>query len=273
MKARSWLAVALGGVIAMTMLVSAAPAQEKKAPKPAPQSKTEQAMPGCPMHGMATAAAEKAPAGKPGCAMGAAAAKSGCAMMGAGGMGGGCCMMAGAAGKGGCCCMGGGKSGGMGCCAAGGAKGPMAGGMGCGMMGGPGMAGCRMGGPMAGDMGPGLRPEPLLRRLRALDLTADQKTRLADIVERHQKLAITKRADMQLAMLDLRKAFQDPKPDRARIDAAIDKVARLRTDLAKARVAALFEARALLTPEQLRKWEETPGEPMGLMDDEDFGIE
>ena len=55
-------------------------------------------------------------------------------------------------------------------------------------------------------------------------------------------------------MMDLRKLARADTPDPAQIYAQIDKVAQIRVQMAKAHAGALLEARALLTPEQLKKW-------------------
>jgi Spy/CpxP family protein refolding chaperone len=141
--------------------------------------------------------------------------------------------------------------------------GPMRGGKGHGM--GPGKGECGMGGgmgqgkggcAMGGEMGPGAGPGMLGHMFQALDLTEAQRAKLADIHERQQRRDIQARADQEIARLDLRKAMDAEKPDAGAINTQIDRVAKLRTDMAKARVAALLEARALLTPEQQKQMHE-----------------
>jgi Spy/CpxP family protein refolding chaperone len=107
-----------------------------------------------------------------------------------------------------------------------------------------------------------------LERLRELDLSAEQKTKLQEIGERFMRSAIQKQADIRLAMLDLRKAVRDEKPDKMKFDAAVDKLARLRVDLAKSCFGARLEARAVLTPEQIKKWREAA---MGEGEEEEEG--
>jgi Spy/CpxP family protein refolding chaperone len=132
-------------------------------------------------------------------------------------------------------------------------------GMGMGQgMGGPGMGmGRGMGGPgMGGPLG------PMCERLQ---LTEAQRGKLADIRDRQQRRGIQAHADLQIAQLDLRKLMHSEKPDGAAINAQIDRIARVRTELAKARVAGMLEARALLTPEQQKQLRELhaggPGGP------------
>lgn len=270
MKTRLWVTLAIACLLAVAALAPAGLAQEKKS-KPAAGSKTEQAMPpGCSMHGAGTSGAGMG-AGEKGTGPG----KAGCAMMrggkGAAGMAGCCkggagmqCCKGGAGMRG--CGMHGGMGAGMGGC---GMHGGMGGGMGgCGMHGGMGGGLCgpgMRGGVGAGMCGPGLGCGTGLglERLHELGLTPEQKAKLGDIQERCERLAIQKQADVRLALLDLQKLVCSEKPEKLKIDAAIDKVARLRAELAKSCLGARLEARSLLTPEQLKKWREG-----ALQDDE-----
>ena len=254
MRKHLWKAVTLAAVLVMTVSVLSAMAAEKKS-KPAPAGKaSEQTMPGCGMKGEM---------GKemPGCGTKGGMGKEmpGCGTKG--GMGKGmaaCC----------CCCKSGdmkgcGMKGGMGEGMPGcGMKGGMGEGMpGCGMKGGMGrgMAGGSRGGP--GMMGPGMGPGngPMLR-LQGLDLTADQQKKLADIHERLARQTIQSQADLRIATMDLQKLMRDDTPDKAKIDAQIDRIAQLRVLMAKSRMAALLEVRAMLSPEQLKKWQAGPME-------------
>jgi Spy/CpxP family protein refolding chaperone len=92
--------------------------------------------------------------------------------------------------------------------------------------------------------------------MRQLDLSADQRARIEAIHERQARKAIQSRADIQIATLDLRKLMRAEKPDQRAIDAQIDRVAALRAGLRKAQVATMLEARAVLTPEQQKKFRE-----------------
>jgi Spy/CpxP family protein refolding chaperone len=115
----------------------------------------------------------------------------------------------------------------------------------------PGRPRAGLGGPMrAGRMG---MLGPMARRL---DLTDSQRERLRDIRDRQERRGIQARADLQIARMDLRRLMSAERPDHAAIDAQIDRNARLRAELAKARVASMLEARAVLSPEQQRKLRE-----------------
>ena len=134
--------------------------------------------------------------------------------------------------------------------------------------GGPGMA------PGAGGRGFGGRRAPGAGRgagraqeLRAkLNVTQDQKTRLADIRDRQAREAIPIQGDLRLAHLDMRRLMRADKPDLRAIEAQIDKISGLRARLQKARVASRLEARALLTPAQQKILREQGGRRhLGMM--------
>jgi Spy/CpxP family protein refolding chaperone len=105
-------------------------------------------------------------------------------------------------------------------------------------------------GPMGMRHGPGGPFGPFARQL---ELTDAQRAKLADIRDRQARRDIQARADLQIARLDLRKLVAAEKPEATAINTQIDRMARLRAEMAKSRMAAMLDARALLTPEQLRK--------------------
>jgi Spy/CpxP family protein refolding chaperone len=89
-----------------------------------------------------------------------------------------------------------------------------------------------------------------------LDLSARQKEQIQGIRQEQQRRMIQMRADIQKASLDLREMMRSENPNRSRIDAAIDRLAGLRADAHKARVATHLEVRSVLTEEQRRKLRE-----------------
>jgi Spy/CpxP family protein refolding chaperone len=89
--------------------------------------------------------------------------------------------------------------------------------------------------------------------LRQLDLTDDQKRRMADIRDKQQRSAIRAQADMKIAQLDLRKLMRADTPDRRAIDLQIEKLGSMRTTMQKSRVGMMFDMRAVLTQEQRDK--------------------
>lgn len=114
-------------------------------------------------------------------------------------------------------------------------------------------AGMRRGGPGGAEL------------RQKLNLTDDQKSRIADIHDRQERAAIPVRGDLRIASLDLRKLMRADKPDQRAIDAQIDRLASLRATLHKARVATMLEARSVLTPAQQKLMREHRGGMMGHM--------
>lgn len=127
-----------------------------------------------------------------------------------------------------------------------------------------------------GPMGHGRRA--MMERMRGmdriLDLTREQRDRIAQIRDHEQRQMIRQRADLATARLDLRRLLRDERIDRAAIDRQIDAMARLRAEMAKARIGTMLEIRGVLTPEQRQKarerrmGDEGPG-PGGEMEDGD----
>lgn len=109
---------------------------------------------------------------------------------------------------------------------------------------------------MGGEMAMGSGPGRFGHMMQALDLSDTQREKLAAIHERQQRRDIQARADVEIARLDLRKAMSAERPEGVAINTQIDRVARLRSDMAKARVASLLEAIAVFTPEQQKQMRE-----------------
>lgn len=116
----------------------------------------------------------------------------------------------------------------------------------------------------SGDRGGNpMRRGPGAKRLREwqeqLNLSDEQKSRLADIRDRRARAAIPIQGDLRVAGLDMRKLMRADRPDRQAIDAQIDRIADLRAQLQKSRVAGLLDARAVLTPAQQKLMREHQG--------------
>jgi len=77
---------------------------------------------------------------------------------------------------------------------------------------------------------------------------------------------VQNQADIRIATMDLQQLMRAESPDKAKIDAQIDKLAQLRAGMQKSRTATLLEVRALLTPEQLKKFH---AGPMGDEEEDD----
>lgn len=114
----------------------------------------------------------------------------------------------------------------------------------------------RMGGP--GGRGMMMR-RGLAMRFAALDLTDAQRDKLRDIHEAAARKNIQRRADLQLAHMDLRKLMRAETPSASAVNAQIDKISRLQADGMKAHFDTFMQARAVLTPEQQKKLRSGPG--------------
>ena len=230
MRKNHWKAVVVAAVLLTTVPALLALAAEKTAQTKPTGKTSEQMMPGCTMHGGAEKDAD--------------VSKASCGMKGGAGMA--------------CCSKHGGDM--KGC----GMKGDMGKGMpGCGMKGGMGMAG----GPACGPgMRPGMGAGHGAMMLKGLDLTPEQQKKVALIHERQARLMVQAEADLRIATMDMRQLMRAETPDKAKIDAQIDKLAQMRAGMEKSHTATLLEVRALLTPEQLKKFQ---AGPMGDEEEDD----
>jgi Spy/CpxP family protein refolding chaperone len=126
----------------------------------------------------------------------------------------------------------------------------------------PGQGGMMQGRGMRGPRGrmgmhhPGGRPG--MAAMQRLDLTDAQREKLRGIHDQAARRQIELRAKIATARLDLRKLMRADKPDLAAINAQIDRLAQWRAGAEKARVAAMLEARGVLTPDQRRMLREGP---------------
>ena len=138
------------------------------------------------------------------------------------------------------------------------------GGMGAGMggmhrgMGGPGMGGMHSGGMGAGM---GARHAEMMEKLK---LTPQQKEKMADLRETQQRKMIGIRGGLEEARLDMRKLMRADVPNQAQIDATIDRMAKLRADAQKSRVATHLAMRGLLTDSQRKTMDEMRGPGGGM---------
>lgn len=120
------------------------------------------------------------------------------------------------------------------------------------------------GGPGMGGMAMRRHAMGLRMRLSQLDLSDAQRDKLRDLHEAQARKMVQRRADMQLARMDLHKLLRAEKPDPSAINAQIDKMARMHAETMKAAVGTHLQARAILTPEQLRQLESPMGRRHGM---------
>jgi Spy/CpxP family protein refolding chaperone len=101
-----------------------------------------------------------------------------------------------------------------------------------------------------GEMGGGRGGERRAEMMKQLNLSDDQRKRLADIRDKRQREVIPIESNLKIAGLDFRKLVRADHPDTRAINAQIDRIASLRASMQKSRVAGMLEARSVLTPEQ-----------------------
>jgi len=116
---------------------------------------------------------------------------------------------------------------------------------------------------LADDMGPGMgmgmqgHGGGLAAIADDLELTKDQRKQLEDLTVNFRKEVIPMRAQMQVMHIDLQQLIRSD-AKRTEIDAKIDQIGKLRTDLQKRSVGLRLAMRGVLTPEQRDKWDTRP---------------
>jgi len=121
----------------------------------------------------------------------------------------------------------------------------------------------------AGGMGRGMHMRGgragmhMRARWAQLDLTESQRDRIREIRDTQARKAVQRRADTQLARMDLGKLMRADNPNTSAVNAQIDKLARMRAEGMKAGFATRMQSRAVLTPEQRKKLGESHGR-MGM---------
>jgi Spy/CpxP family protein refolding chaperone len=114
-------------------------------------------------------------------------------------------------------------------------------------------------GGMGHGMGMGMRGTGcgLAGMADQLELTKDQRKQLEDLTVNFRKEIIPLRAQMQVMHIDLQQLIRSD-AKRTEIDAKIDQIGKLRTDLQKKSVGQRLAMRAVLTPEQREKANDRP---------------
>jgi len=115
-----------------------------------------------------------------------------------------------------------------------------------------------------GPGGMGMPHHGMAMHMAALDLSDAQRDKLRDLHEAQARKGVQRRADIQLARLDLHKLMRAEKVDVGAVNTQIDRIARLRAEGMKAAFETHLQARALLTPEQLKKFRSGPAHGGGM---------
>lgn len=110
-------------------------------------------------------------------------------------------------------------------------------------------------GPMTGPHGPGPRG------WEELELSEAQRRRLDDLRDDEQRMVIRLEADLRIAQLDLWKLVEGERPDLRAIGEQVDRIADLRGDVMRARLATRLGMREILTPAQRAKLRGPQGGP------------
>ncbi len=95
------------------------------------------------------------------------------------------------------------------------------------------------------------------RMMDGLNLTTEQKEKLHDAKIAHQKEMIPLRADLKVAEIELREMIRSNESKSA-IEAKVDAIGKLRTQIEKKRIDQQLMMRSILTAEQLKKWDARP---------------
>jgi len=89
-----------------------------------------------------------------------------------------------------------------------------------------------------------------------LGLSADQVKKLEQLRDNFQRQSIRNEADVKIVELDIATLLDTPTVEVAKVEGKIREAEKLRVDLRIARVRAIEQAKAVLTPEQRKKFYE-----------------
>lgn len=99
---------------------------------------------------------------------------------------------------------------------------------------------------------------PVRGMMEKLKLTYDQSQQLGKLHSELEKKQIAVRAKIQTLRVDVRDAFGDDKPDRAKIESKINEITKLQGEMKTSHLALWFDVNKILTPEQQKIWKEAP---------------
>ncbi len=91
---------------------------------------------------------------------------------------------------------------------------------------------------------------------KELNLSEEQTAQIKEKMLNMQKKRIDLGAKLKTAELELRQILEKAEPDKESALKKIEEIGQLRTELHKAQILHWLELRSVLTPEQLKKWEE-----------------
>ena len=92
--------------------------------------------------------------------------------------------------------------------------------------------------------------------LKQLDLTTAQKTAISDIVAALKKDEIQKRADLEIASMELRKSLREDRVDMSAVESQVKKIEGLKTAMMLGAIKAREGIKSKLTADQRKKFVE-----------------
>ncbi|MEW6455865.1 MAG: Spy/CpxP family protein refolding chaperone [Acidobacteriota bacterium] len=92
-----------------------------------------------------------------------------------------------------------------------------------------------------------------IEMVKDLNLTEEQKKQIGDLRLANQKTMIDLRAKVQAARLDLGKLLEDPKADPKKVEAIVNEINKVRSEMFKNMVDFRIKINKILTSEQLEK--------------------
>ena len=107
------------------------------------------------------------------------------------------------------------------------------------------------------EMGPGMMGEHhILGKLMSLGLDEKQKEAVKEIVRKTMKETIKKRADLDIARIDLRDLLDKDSVNMRAVESKLKQIASLETDIHLSHIKAHEEIKSELTPDQRKKLKE-----------------
>ncbi|MDA8162786.1 MAG: Spy/CpxP family protein refolding chaperone [Desulfobacteraceae bacterium] len=97
---------------------------------------------------------------------------------------------------------------------------------------------------------------PIWRAFKGLGLNEQQKKSIREAGDELLKESIRKRADIQIARIELKELLQNDNVDMAAVKAKLKQIASLQTDIRLSRIKAIEQAKAEMTPKQRMKFKE-----------------
>ena len=110
-----------------------------------------------------------------------------------------------------------------------------------------------MDGPLGKLLGGPGGPEAYMRHAGELGLSDDQKDRLKDILASHRKEMIQKRADIEVAEVELKELVMPDSPQFDKAKKKVSQIAKMHGEIGERHLDVLQKARGVLTAEQIEK--------------------